>query len=47
MPDEEDLFSWKPNGSTYPPFVPVNVCALFEQLALELVGKGWENYSAL
>lgn len=47
MPDE-DLFDWSRKKERPPcPFpVPLDVCTLFEKLALEVFSRGWEHYSA-
>jgi hypothetical protein len=44
----DDLFDWaEERGRERCPFpVPLDVCALFERLCLDLWRAGWEHYSA-
>ena len=39
-------FPRPPGLPDYPPGVPREVSALFEMLALEVISKGWDQYSA-
>lgn len=41
-----DLFTARPRESLYPAGVPIDVCDLFEKLALDLHAKGFDYYSA-
>lgn len=40
------LFDWTPPPSPYPDGVPVEVCRLFEKLALDLIDRGFARFSA-
>lgn len=40
------LFEWSTPAPSYPDSVPPDVCLHFEKLALDLIGLGFERYSA-
>lgn len=40
------LFAALPSNAAYPLGVPVEVCTLFEQIALDVKAKGFARYSA-
>jgi len=43
----DDLFSWEPPPKPQrPSMVPLEVCTLFEKLALDIHRAGWGKYSA-
>jgi hypothetical protein len=41
-----DLFTPRPVGQSFPEGVPIDVCILFERLALEVSRMGFTHYSA-
>ena len=44
---DDDLFSWRrPEPPPRPSMVPLDVCTMFETLALDIFRAGWERYSA-
>lgn len=43
---QASLLDWQPPPSPYPDGVPVEVCRLFEKLALDLLNDGFERFSA-